>query len=261
MIKKITDYLEEVGLTEVEATLYQGLLETGPTTVMALAQHTGIKRITTHFNVENLIKRGLVTQTIQGARRQIVAEPPERLEYLVEKKVEDAKNLENKFPDILHTIGSYVREKESDEKITIKYYDDKKGVQSIYHDMLKADKVHSFINLDKYYEVFPGTENIFWDALNANSNREVWDIAVVESPLAKKISKGHKRYYCKFISDTKSFLGFDILIYDDKVSIIVLEKNNTLGLIISSTILFLSLRSLHQTMWELLPNIKRNFKL
>lgn len=259
-MKKITDYLEEVGLTEIEAILYQGLLEKGPTTIMTLAQHTGIKRITTHFNIESLIVKGLVTQTVQGARRQIVAEPPERLEYLVEKKVEDAKKLENKFPDILHIIDSYVNTKESSEKITIKYYDDKKGVQSIYFDMLKADKVHSFINLDKYYEVFPGTEYLFWDALNLNPKREVWDIAVVESPLAKRISKGHRRYYCKFIPPSKSFSGFDILIYDNKVSIIVLEKNNTIGFIISSKILFLSLGSLHQVMWELLPDVKRNLK-
>lgn len=251
-MKKVTDYLQELGLTEIEAALYQGLLETGPTTIMNLAEHVGIKRITAHFNIESLIAKGLVSQIIQGARRQIAAEPPERLEYLVEKKVEDVKHLENKFPDFLQTIGSFIQVKEPGEKITIRYYDDKKAVQSIYEEMLKADKVHSFINLDKYYEVFPGTDKIFWNALNSNPNREVWDIAVLESPLAKKIASGHKRYYCKFLPKSKSFSGFDILIYDNKVAIIVLEKNNTVGLIISSKILFLSLRSLHQAVWELL---------
>ena len=73
-MKKITDYLQELGLTEIEAAVYQGLLETGPTTVKNLADHIGIKRITTHFNVESLIEKGLIIQTKSGTKRQIIAE-------------------------------------------------------------------------------------------------------------------------------------------------------------------------------------------
>jgi len=35
-MKKLTDYLEQLGLTPVEAKIYESLLETGPTSVMDL---------------------------------------------------------------------------------------------------------------------------------------------------------------------------------------------------------------------------------
>ncbi len=250
-MKKITDYLEELGLSEIEAVLYQGLLETGPTTVMELSEHTSIKRITTHFNINNLIEKGLVAQTIHGARRQIIAEPPERLEYLIEKKVEQVNRLKNKFNDVLQVIQQNSSDSKSLEDVVIKYYEGKKGVQSIYEEMVKASEVHSFINLDKYYDVFPNTENMFWDAFNNNPKRRVWDIAM-DSPLARRIAKGHKHYYCKLIKNSKFFSGFDILIYNNKVAINQLEVDNTIGLIISSQFLFLSMRSLHQAMWKLI---------
>jgi len=252
-MKKITDYLQELGLTEIEAVVYQGLLEISPTTVKNLADHIGIKRITTHFNVENLIERGLVAQTIQGARRQITAEPPERLQYLIQKKFEAIKNLQDNFPDFLNTARTTYSTTYEAKKVEIKYYEGKQGVMSIYQDTLKANEVYSFVNIDRYYETFPETEKIFVKALDKNPKRHVWDIAVY-SNLAEKVAKGHQRYHTKFISNNAVFSGFDILIYSNKVAINQLNKNNATGLLIFSKTLFLSLKALHQTMWTLLPN-------
>ncbi|KKQ02042.1 MAG: hypothetical protein US11_C0001G0001, partial [Candidatus Roizmanbacteria bacterium GW2011_GWA2_36_23] len=45
-MKKVTDYLVQLGLSEIEARLYQGLLEISPCTVMDVADHVSVKRIT-----------------------------------------------------------------------------------------------------------------------------------------------------------------------------------------------------------------------
>ena len=103
-MKIVQDYLQELGLSEIEAKLYQGLLEKGPSTAMELATHVGLKRITVHFNIESLIQKGLVTESREGARRQIVAEPPERLKYLLDQRFESIKSLRDKFTSIVTVI-------------------------------------------------------------------------------------------------------------------------------------------------------------
>lgn len=257
-MKKITDYLQELGLSEIEAILYEGLLETGPTTVMDLAQHVGLKRITSHFHIENLIAKGLVTQTVQGSRRQIVAEKPERLNYLIEEKLENVKRMENKFPDFLSTVKSLNSSTSNNNEVEVKYYEGKKAVLLLYSQTLSYNRGYSFADLDRYYEIFPNTNNMWNKAYLDNQNREVWDI-VVDSPLARKIVKiTSMRYHVKFISRKsfqQKFQFSDYLVFDNKVAIIQLETDNVNATLIESANIALTLTAIHRTMWELLPKI------
>ncbi len=255
-MKKIIDFLYALGLTDIEASLYQGLLETGPTTIMGLSQHTGIKRITTHFNIENLITKGLVTQIVQGARRQIMAEPPERLEYLVDNKFAEAKELQSRFPDFIKTVESIHSNFPHGEKTEVKYYEGKEGVMSLYKESIKCDEYYSYAYLDRYYEIFPDTNNMWNKAFTDNPKREVWDI-LIDSPLARKVAKEtSNRYHAKFISKTKYLRGFnfsDYIIFDSKLAIVQLDNKNISATLIHSKHIALTLKAIHRTMWELLP--------
>lgn len=251
-MKKIIDYLQQLGLSEIEAILYKGLLETGATTVKELSEHVGIKRITAHFNIERLIERGLVTQIKKGMKRNIVAEPPERLSDLLKQKEQEVELMKNSLQDTLSSLYSIIPSGKDTNGVEVKYYEGKKNVQAVYQETLLSNEVHSFVNLDKYYEIFPSTDNHFWEALDKNKNRTVCDIAV-DSPLARKLAKGHNRYYCKFISSENFFTGFDIQIYSNKIAIIQLDEKNTVATVMESKILYESLKVIHQTMWNLLP--------
>src|SRR3990172_12433706 len=102
--KPIKNFLIDFGLTDKEITVYLSLLKTGPNTIMNLSRETGIKRSTTHNTVEELIKKGLVSQTNYGERRMVVAEDPKKLEFLLEQKRWEMKKLEDNLPDIVKTI-------------------------------------------------------------------------------------------------------------------------------------------------------------
>lgn len=140
-MKKITDYLQELGLTELESLLYQGLLETGQTTIMELAEHTGIKRITVHFNIENLIKKGLVTQSIQGSRRHIKAEPPERLHYLIEQKDFNLENLKKNFSEVENSLKKLIPSHVAQSNMEVKFFQGKKQIQRLYDEILKTKEL------------------------------------------------------------------------------------------------------------------------
>lgn len=249
--KPIKNFLIDFGLTDKEIMIYLTLLKTGPNTIMNLARETNIKRSTTHNTVEELIKKGLVSQTNYGERRMVVAEDPKKLEFLMEQKKWEMRKLEDNMPDIVKGIYDLVPKAKENINVEVKYYQGEKEIRYVYDQSLKADEVFSFVNLDKYYEVFPETESMFNKAFENNPKRNVWDIAL-DSPLAREVSKGHDRYHKRYLPESKFFAGVDILIFNDQTALIQLEKDNITATLIRSRLIAESLKALHQSMWELL---------
>lgn len=250
-MKKVVDYLQELGLTEIEAKVYQGLFETGPTTVKDLAEHIKLKRITTHFNVENLIEKGLITQTTVGSRRQIVAEPPDKLDYLIDEKENQLHSLRNDFENIVQTLST-TSSQQAGEHIQIEYYEGKNAVQSVYKEILKAKKIYAFVNFNKIPIVFPENPSLFQKALEADSEREIWDIFEVTSEtkaLAKKIEKRH--HYC-FFPPNVTLSDFDFMIFDQSVAMIYLHIDKPYAIVSHSKAMATGLRAIHSIVWRVL---------
>src|SRR5260221_13055638 len=102
--KPIRNFLIDFGLTEKEIVVYMTLVRSGPKTIMNLARETGIKRSTTHNTIEELIKKGLVSQTNYGERKMVVAEDPDKLKFIMDQKKWDVQKLEKALPDTIKEI-------------------------------------------------------------------------------------------------------------------------------------------------------------
>src|SRR5690606_10591262 len=173
---ELYEFLIEFGLSEREITLYLTLLKTGPNTIMNLARETQIKRSTTHNNIEELIKKGLVSQTNYGERRMVIAEDPEKLKFLMEQKKWNVKKMEESLPSVIQNITKLVPEAKERNDVEVKYYEGKDGIKYIYDQVMNADGYYSFADLEKYYSVFPEQSGDDWNNLfEKNSNRKVWD--------------------------------------------------------------------------------------
>ncbi|MDQ6985556.1 MAG: hypothetical protein Q9M91_01985 [Candidatus Dojkabacteria bacterium] len=136
----------------------------------------------------------------------------------------------------------------------VKYYQGKKNVMSIYLDSTKAKEVYSFVNIDKFFTVYPDGGKLLNKALDKNLTRKVWDIAK-DTPFAREnFSKyaNDSRYYCKFILGDLPFAGIDFLIYDQTVALIQLEVNETIGVVIESKLMAEGLKAIHNTLWKLI---------
>lgn len=251
-MKKITDYLQELGLTEIEAALYEGLLETGSTTVMELAEHTGIKRITTHFNIENLIKKGLVTQIIVGARRQIMAEGPEKLEYLITQKEREVRRIRDEFSIITKDLSSSLLHSQAGEHVQVKYYEGKEAVQSVYKEILKANVIYAFANFDRLLSVFPENHELFQKTLNQNPKMEIWDIFETTIDSQKLASKTNKRHHFCFFPPNMSLSDFDFLIFDNNVAMIYLNQEKPYAIVSHSYAMAAGLKAIHSIVWKVL---------
>jgi sugar-specific transcriptional regulator TrmB len=129
--KAVRSYLTDFGLNDKEATIYLTLLKSGPSTIMDLSRKTNIKRSTTHNNVEELIKKGLVSQTNYGERRMAVAEDPEKLKFLLEQRKWDVQKLEKVMPDVVKSIYEAIPESKETSKVEVKYYEGEKGFKEV----------------------------------------------------------------------------------------------------------------------------------
>ncbi len=251
-MKRITDYLQELGLTEIEALLYQGLLETGPTTIMDLAEHTAIKRITVHFNIKNLIEKGLVAQTVLGSRRQITAEPPERLEYLIEKKEQEVKRIREDFSPVLQSISTLANTTKKGEDLQIKYYEGKSSVMHIYEEALEAKEFRAYVNPQELHEVFSDNMNLFIETHKSRKDMQVWEIMENSAEAQRYIKNMPKeRYYYRLIPKGISLSIIDYMMFDGKVAIVNLEKHTT-GILISNNHYYESAKAIYEFVWQML---------
>lgn len=133
-----TKVLENIGLTGNEAIIYLALLELGSTTAGPIIKKVGMHRATVYDNIDLLIDKGIVSFVIKANRKYFEAQDPDRLlEYLETKKVEiDAKQAE--LRDVLPKLHMIRKLAHVEQEANI--YKGKKGLKSIFEDILKQKK-------------------------------------------------------------------------------------------------------------------------
>lgn len=128
LMDKIIDYLKQLDLSDVEAKLYLKLLQSGPTSVRDLALTIDIKRTTAYFYIDQLVEKGLIMKIVKGSKKLVAANEPENLHFLVEKKLESAKAVQQNLSTILYELKAALPEQTEIDNAEIKYY---KGAQGI----------------------------------------------------------------------------------------------------------------------------------
>jgi HTH-type transcriptional regulator, sugar sensing transcriptional regulator len=252
--KSVKNFLLDFGLTDKEITVYTTLLKTGPNTIMNLARETSIKRSTTHNTVEELIKKGLVSQTNYGERRMVIAEDPDKLKFLMEQKKWDINKLEKNLPDIIGTIYQSIPTAKENATVEAKYYQGIKGVMSIYEEALRSQELRSYVSIEKLDKYFPDNLELFVEAQKKNKNLKIWEI-IENSQKAKEITKvtsQSERYKFKFLPEGINLTTADTMFYDGKIGIINADLNNPSGIILNNMDYYRNSIALFDLLWNLI---------
>ncbi len=114
-------YLEEIGLSDKEASVYVALLQVDHDSVLDLSKRTGINRTTIYPVLETLAKKGLVSEMQIDKKVHYKAEPPERLESFVERRKLNFEEQSKRLKDIVPQLKSIQRE--SGERPVVKCAD------------------------------------------------------------------------------------------------------------------------------------------
>ncbi len=222
--------LKSIGLSEKEASVYIAILELGRGTVTQISRKAGINRTTGYDILDSLTHQGLVRVSGKEPKQEFVAEPPESIARLLEKRIQEDQNHLLKSKEFIPKL-KLIHKVET--RPQIKFYEGIEGLKQVYEDTLTStepivayaayEDMHATLGdyFPSYYSrrakkgisirgIVPGTPASFERA--AHNTDEKRDIAIIPKKLFD--------------------ITPDIEIYDNKV--MIASWRDKLGIIIES---------------------------
>lgn len=147
----IHSVLKQLGFSDNEARVYIGALELGTASAQDIAKTAGVKRTTAYSVLEYLVERGVVGKTQERGKKRFVAEPPEKLEAIINQ-------LHHRLKEALPELEAVYNANENKPKIT--FYEGEEAIQNVYDDTLREKPTEILEwNTDLYFERFPKNHN------------------------------------------------------------------------------------------------------
>jgi sugar-specific transcriptional regulator TrmB len=242
------EQLKKLGLSEKESSVYLASLEMGQGTAQELAQKTGLRRPTVYFTIEQLKKRGLMSQFEKGKKTFFAAESPENLSTLIaaqEKETAAARSVLNVLlPELTGMFDM------TGEKPRVRFFEGKEGLKAMQEDFLRTKEKNlvSMYSFSDYHNVFTGEERRAYREKRAKKNIFARGIYTrVEGPLkAGELPPASELRWVP--RDTFPFTS-DITVYGNKVAAASLKGRNV-GVIIESQEIANTLRAVFELAWR-----------
>lgn len=242
--------LQQLGLSEKEASLYLAGLQTGPATLQQLVNASKLKRATTYDVITSLKEKGLFKTVVYGKRKKYLAETPNNLFSLLKQKETVLKTIIGNLLVLQNTAG---------DKPSVKIYQGIGGVKEIYEDMLsrKNDtlEVLSTKLPDQRLIDYWGNEYIKRRIKRGSFAR----LIAPDVPFYRKLQSTDKhslREVRLVPADTVPFKN-EVMVYGNKVSFVTQNGDDSLGLIIESNDISETLRLVVEKLWSTLPSVNR----
>ncbi len=237
--------LTNLGLSAVESKLYLAALELGQSLPKHLAEKAAIKRPTLYEFLPKLLEQGLLSETVIGKRRYLVAEDPE---VFLDKKHSDLAQIELLVPQLRLLLAT------ASVKPKIIFYEGVEGLKKIYQDNLREneptlelvgiDKIQPEIEtyINRYYIPSRVKKRIALKMLISGSEKnDSWNYKTDPYMLRET----------KTISNKFFPIPMDCNIYGDTVALAVYRSDSEpIGLIIRSKEIATTMRSLFNFIWE-----------
>lgn len=248
-MKDIAPILKSLGLIDSEVKTYLKSLEKGPSTVLELTKTTGLSRQAIYVAIDELTRRGLVSNVLRGKKKYYVGEHPSKLLSYARRREAEMKDqiadLARSLPELELQVGR--------EKPTVRLFEGKEGVRAILEDVQasKPKNMEEITDIDAMYKILtPEDLKPYRDELKKMGTT----IRSIHSrhPVVERERPGRVYLPDKF-RDFKT----NIDIYDDKIAMATFE-GKIYSLIIESKSLTKTLRIIFDLAWESLK--KANYR-
>jgi len=237
--------LENIGLSKAQASVYLAALQLGKSLPANLAKKANVKRPTVYKILPTLKDMGLITETIMGKRRYLMAEDPQS--YLNKKQAE-LKNFEEKIPEFRLLLNTALI------KPKIVFYEGVKGIEKLYMETLKEKKpILEFVSLENISsEIEFHSKNYY---IPQRVNRQIPIKIIVsgktESNLIKLKTESWALREIKTVDNKKFPIPLDCYIFGNNVAFALYRKDSEpVGILIRSSEVATTLRSLFNFVWE-----------
>lgn len=128
--------LQHIGLSGREAKVYLAALELGPSPVQKIAQRAGIPRATVYLVLDDLKSKGFVTTYDEGKKTFFVAESPEKLGDLIDRREDELKKQRAAINDLIPELLSR-GQFSPNERSVVKFYEGSNALKSLIRDNFK----------------------------------------------------------------------------------------------------------------------------
>lgn len=245
--EKLLDILKDIGLDKTEAEVYLTSLSLGPTTVLKIARGSEIKRTTVYGAIESLKNKGLMRIELKGLKQLYIAENPENLETILDKR---KREFSAKLPDFMALY------KLEGGESSIKYYTGLKAMKKVYlgtlDDVKRGGEYLVITNEEKWFELDPD----FWMKEYIEERAKLpckTRLISQDSSTARdrvKFQKNHNDQV-RIFKDNIS-LNIDMVLVPDKLIIVDLLPPLTTLVIENKNIIELQ-KQLFEIIWRSLP--------
>ncbi len=223
------DFLEKIGLSEKEATVYLYLLKVDSDSVADIAKHTDINRTTVYPVLEQLIQKEFVEEIKEDGKVFYKARTPDRIEsYLQEQKIKIEEQT-HEAKDIIPQLKGAMRQE--GQKPIIEYYEGREAIlqssKNFFADAKKDEEVFMIYPRDEVEELFTEKERKLLKELRLNKDVRSKSLYTYKKGEYSPDSTGER-----IRLDEKEFpISADISVYGDKVRMHILgEKLGTLSI-------------------------------
>jgi sugar-specific transcriptional regulator TrmB len=239
--------LQDLGLSQEEAKVYLSVLELGGAAVSTIAKKAGVHRVSCYHTLDNLVGMGLVSTLSKNKVKYFTVESPKILVKQMESRFAKAEKL---LPELMSLTNALAY------KPKIQYYEGAEGVKNIMEDTLTAEgEIVGYTNLAKVQDVLSEAYIKDYSARKL----ELGLRSRMLSPMSEDAIKYTERFYPKnydkdlleilFVNKDQFMFEYEINIYGNKVSVISLNSDELIGLIIESPVYAKTQRAVFDLAW------------
>ncbi len=218
MYPELLQYLQHIGISEKEISVYQYLLAVEKAFPIKIAKETKLKRSTVYVILDLLKEKGLTREITIGKRVAYQAESPDRIKFLLEeKKLKTEEYLKN-FDTFLPLLRSRVRN--IGEAPVVKFLEGEAAVQISMRELAENPRFRSELDygvfsLELMYDLFRHKDLRGYIDLRIKDNKKFRAVySSEEGVLATDDSQDQETLRV----DQKEFpISCDISVFEDEV--------------------------------------------
>jgi sugar-specific transcriptional regulator TrmB len=242
---EIKKTLEFIGFSEKEVLVYLALLSLGKGTVTQISRKAGINRPTGYHILASLESKELVKVSGKEPKQEYVAESPDQIEKMLQKKIKDDEAYINEARKIIPELKSIHN---VSDRPKILFYEGREGMEKVYEDTLSShEEIRAYATYDDMEKALPGyfPEYFYRRAKKGIPIRAIFPYTEAGIELSKD-DKAQMRQTAMIPAD-KYYFSPEINIYDNKVMIASWKEK--LGIIIESAEIADAMKKVFELSW------------
>ncbi|OGL63181.1 hypothetical protein A3C09_04500 [Candidatus Uhrbacteria bacterium RIFCSPHIGHO2_02_FULL_47_44] len=225
-MKNPESFLQSLGLTQTESTVYLAGLSHNGTNAQALAKQTGIKRPTVYYALETLMQKGLVTKKGVGNRRVYSMTSPENLKTFVDAQISEMQTKKQSLDGFVETLLK--QQGVVTPTSSVSHYEGIEGVKLVVEEALYCKSRHWDILAPKknFFSEFDAEyAKYYLDARKRRriTSRSLWEKVGGKSSVSREvIAERQPRYLPEVMSGRFQSV---MILFDDRVLFISSYKS------------------------------------